>query len=244
VTEDDEVLCGRCYRPNPGDEWLRRRERTAAASGTVEDTIRFANERKRRGGDVAPWELVPIAYTFLEAWKEIEPKVTLITPTSGSLNLDGGRVEAYRHAAFKPWLMGAPDKPERFYVTACSYPLLAYGEIPEHRGQDEELEGHVNAVESWRHAGAIVVRLDLGDVQALHDKHHFGTGPDPAGCSYCQRNREGAQRVLVQEDNARNALTTPKVWGGRPPRGVLFPAQWDWARLMKRRGGRWRNPRG
>lgn len=71
VTEEDEVLCGRCYRPNP-DETLRRRERVAAASGTVEDRIRYAYERQRRGEDLERWELDPISYVFLQAvdWHE------------------------------------------------------------------------------------------------------------------------------------------------------------------------------
>jgi hypothetical protein len=233
---------------NPGDEGLRRKQRELAAGAGPDERAAFANRRKRAGESVDPWELVPVSYVFLDAWHEIQPKIVLTTPTSGSLDLDQGRVEAYRGEAFKPWVMdgGYPDKAERFYVTACSYPLLAYGQIPSHYvgDQEDELESHLKAVEGWRKMGAIVVRLDRSSIQEHHDAKHFGTGPDSATCSYCRFSRDSALRVLVMEYQARPALTIPMVWGGRVQDVLSGIEQWDWARLMKRVGKRWKNPRG
>lgn len=218
---------------NPADPRRRRAER-AGRTGDPAELVRAAQERLRLGEQVDPWEFVPISYTFLEAWK-LGKK---------------GRVEAYRHQAFKPipppWVNLDLLSNEKFYVAPCSYPLAAPAGIYSiGMGTEEEQRLHLEAIEEWRNLGAIVVRLEFEAERVHLAEGHGAHRPvlERTGeCPYCRWIDAYRWRVLIKDKDVRRAMTAAEGWSGWEHQDVLLPTQWDWARIMKKKGTRWKNP--
>lgn len=166
---------------NPGDEGIRRRERSLHEGASPEEKAAFSRARQRRGEDVAPWELFPVSYVFLEAYREFSSYYKpggLRQPNEPIPNVTG-RVEAHRLEAFRPWLPG-PKATERFYVVPCSYPLAPPIGIREPGdGRSQEAHEHLRSIEEWRERGAVVVELDM--------PYHDCDDPDVATCGNCER---------------------------------------------------------
>jgi hypothetical protein len=164
------------------DPRLRRRLRESRAGGlSPEHSTRLARARQRAGEDVAPWELFPVSYVFLEAYHEFsryyEPG-GLRQPNEPIPNVTG-RVEAFRLPGFRPWLPD-PKAAERFYVVPCAYPLAppaGMREPPNER--DWEAREHLRSIEEWRRRGAMIVELDI--------PFHDCDDPDVATCGICGR---------------------------------------------------------
>jgi GNAT superfamily N-acetyltransferase len=241
------------YGSNP-DEGLRAAERQLAGGAGPEELAQHARRRQRSGEAVDPWELVPVSYVFLEAYQEFARQHDRDKAESGGRgaragNITRGRVEAFRDPVFLslPKVSGAkyPDpKPEKFYVAPCSYPLLAPNAIrPRHSTRREEEGLHLEGVERWRQAGAIVVRLEFeSEREHLEEDHGGGRHYDEEGvCTYCRWIDSYRWRVLTRVEDIRNAIGQPGWYSGWHHQDVILPAQWDWARIMNKRRGRWKN---
>jgi hypothetical protein len=281
----------RTARNNP-DPRLRAMERTAE---TPDELAAYAAARRRAGETVDPWELVPVSYVFLQAFRDLGkyykpgglrqagasiPRVTgrveayrdpvfLATPRAASLGpprcgyarchvpaswrRGDGKLTCGNHPGDKRYLksggkklpVGSGGTPQRFYVAPNPYPLLAPPQVPFHYTppREDEIRYHMEAIEEWRRAGAIVVELDFTDSLAKHAPNcgKGGHSDGMGGCTYCDWIDAYKWRVLTSVEDVRNALGQSGWYGGRGV-DVLIPAQWDWARIMQRKGkGPWKN---
>lgn len=237
------------------DPQSRRAERAAAASGSPEDMVRAAHQRRRRGEHVDPWELNPISYVFLQAY-ELGP--------DGRVEATWKQAPAYGKPTQRFYVgsgMGMrPDRVEQ-YVNQGFIPIPTTSTAwrsGDRRSDPMTLEGVAGrfGVPGWRIAEANLSDLrfrapnwdyerffDLINDPGFHGNEWTASGESQWGPDVWGLTLEIPPRYPM------DILTGTNLAGAGPGGGgggwLLQPARFTSARLMKRYGkhrDRWKNP--
>lgn len=233
-------------RRNP-DAGLRGLERRALAESSPESLARLAHYRRRRGEAVEPWEMHPISYVFLRAYAlgpegrveaiRVNGKRERFYVGASQQSLSGPGVEHWLEQGY----VRAPSQPFLFRVGGRrSDPTTLRGIVRRFNiGGGEGLEAFVDLNADVLPRGFVTrfntaVTRGVYGFDALLAAGPGSWGPEVTGLTL---------KIPPRHPDSWLVATGPKGAGPHGGGGgfMLKPDAYVSARLMERRGERWRN---
>lgn len=203
-----------------GDPTARLRYLTAARRhGLQLQPWEEAELRQAAGEDVAPWELIPLSYVFVQAYLMDHPDEAY-RPLHGHGQAIQGRVSAVTNGG----------EAQNFYVVSHMYPFHVGGTLGLFRDFERYQSGRGAVPDNMRiHLDQIQRARELGMI-VLAGRYPPGHGPQHGTDCFCH----AQQFVVLGRANDFRHHRSDRVQR-------LLPRIYQSARIMTRRGRRWEN---